>query len=70
MAVQFTIMEDGLLVNAEFDDMAGLAWDADFQDMADYLYKAVVVIPNGATRIGERAFYDKRWLANVRIPAM
>jgi len=67
MEVLLTINENGVLVNAEFDDIAGLDVDPDFEDIVDIIHKTEVVIPSYVTRIGERAFFDKRWLTGVII---
>ena len=68
MDVMFTISENGVLENVEFDDTAGLDVDSDFEEIVDVIHRTAVVIPEGVTRIGERAFYDKRWLTGVTIP--
>ena len=68
MDVLFTINKDGVLENTEFDDTAGLNIDPDFEEIVDYIHKTAVVIPSGVTRIGDKAFYDKRWLTGVTIP--
>ena len=68
MDVLFTISEDGVLESVEFDDTAGLDVEPDFEDIVDVIHKTAVIIPDGVTRIGERAFFDKRWLTGVTIP--
>ena len=68
MEVLLTIGEDGVLENAEFDDTAGLNVDPDFEDIVDIIHRTEVVIPGSVTKIGERAFFDKRWLLGVTIP--
>ena len=60
MDVLLTINENGELENAEFDDLAGLEVDPDFEDIVDISHKTAIVIPDCVTRIGDRAFYDKR----------
>ena len=67
MDVLLSINENGLLGNAEFDDAAGLEIDDDFEDIADYLRKTEVVIPDNVIYIDDRAFYDKRWLTGITI---
>ena len=68
MEVLLTIGEDGVLKNAEFDDTAGLDVDPGFEDIVDIIQRTEVIIPNSVTKIGERAFFDKRWLLGVTIP--
>ena len=68
MDVILTIDENGVLENAEFDDLAGLDVEPDFEEVMDYAHKTTVVVPDGVTRIGDRAFYDKRWLTDVTLP--
>jgi len=66
--VIFTISESGVLENVDFDDTAGLDVDPDFEEITDVIHKTSVVIPDNVTSIGDRAFYDKRWLIGVIIP--
>ena len=68
MEVILTINDSGVLENAEFDDTAGLDVESDFEEIVDYIHRTEVVIPNRVTRIGDRAFYDKRWLTGIIIP--
>ena len=67
MEVVLTISENGVLENAEFDDIVGLDIDPDFEEIVDYIHRTTVDIPSGVTRIGDRAFCDKRWLTGVTI---
>ena len=68
MDVILAINESRVLENAEFDDTAGLDIDLDFEEIVDYIHRTTVIIPNGVAQIGDRAFYDKRWLTGVEIP--
>ena len=68
MEPKLTIGENGVLENVEFDDIAGLDVDPDFEDIVDVIHKTAVIIPSGVKQIGKRAFYDKRWLNGVKIP--
>ena len=68
MEVILTIDENGVLENAEFDDLEGLDVEPDFEEVMDYAHKTAVVVPDGVTRIGDRAFYDKRWLTDITLP--
>ena len=69
MDVLLTVNEYGVLENAEFDDIAGLDVEPDFEDVVDIIHRTTVVIPCSVTRIGDRAFHDKRWLLGAIIPS-
>ena len=68
MEVLLSISEEGVLEHVAFDDTAGLDVDSDFEEIVDFIHRTTVDIPDNVTRIGERAFYDKRWLLGVMIP--
>ena len=66
--MRLTISEKGILENAEFNDIEGIDVDPAFEDIVDVIHRRAADIPVGVVRIGERAFYDKRWLTGVAIP--
>jgi hypothetical protein len=68
MEVKLAINDKGVLEGVEFDDLDGIDIDPDFEDIVDVIHRTAVEIPYSVTHIGDRAFYDKRWLSAVTIP--